>query len=77
MIENVMKSDAWNINGIERAIRNNKVDVTEYLISIKEIRQRYNYSDNEEESKKLIWRFLFWIFCEAQDKRIWSIGLIS
>merc|ERR1712228_1152164 len=54
-IQNVLMSDGNNVNGLEYAIKEKKIDIIQYLFSFDDIQKEY------ETNKELVWRCVFWM----------------
>merc|ERR1712228_945191 len=54
-IQNVLMSDGNNVNGLEYAIKEKKIDIIQYLFSFDDIQKEY------ETNEELIWRCVWWM----------------
>eukprot|EP01083_Nonionella_stella_P039281 106840_1 len=62
LIEAIFISDGWNMNGVEYAIKLNKMKTMQYLLSFAEIRNRYLSDKNQ------LFRLLYWLFARSSNE---------
>eukprot|EP01083_Nonionella_stella_P191098 707518_1 len=67
----VMTSDLYDINALERAIQNCKLDTLKYLLSIGGIVDAYTKTDE----LRLLFRLLFWLFCKCDSEEMIDFAL--
>merc|ERR1712228_345598 len=66
-IQNVLMSDGNNVNGLEYAIKEKKIDIIQYLFSFDDIQKEY------ETNKELLWRCVYWMGYEYDESVAWYL----
>eukprot|EP01083_Nonionella_stella_P078905 216203_1 len=61
--DGVFVEDGWNQNAVENALKRNKIEMLQYLLSFKEIKARYLNDD------ALLFRLMYWLFAESVAKK--------